>query len=152
MGLDGGIVAAVVYLFDKRTDCRQSHGWCQNLRVAGTFGVDTLIVIGIFPLLNIASGHRICPRQRGRLPLVRTARRSSISPMTKIGDLAAGINRLTDDLKSTEIKLRRSEQVAAWQMFARQAAMRSKISLMPVSTTVSALQRSADAGFADRAC
>jgi nitrogen fixation/metabolism regulation signal transduction histidine kinase len=60
------------------------------------------------------------------------------------------MNRLTDDLRETEIRLRRSEQVAAWQMFARQTAHELKNFLMPLATTVSRIQRLTLADYVDK--
>lgn len=67
----------------------------------------------------------------------------------EIGDLVAGINRLTDDLRRTEQQLRQTEQIAAWQMFARQTAHELRNFLMPLATTAAQLQRWAEAGAID---
>jgi signal transduction histidine kinase len=67
----------------------------------------------------------------------------------EIGDLVSGINKLTDDLRRTEKQLRQTEQVAAWQMFARQTAHELRNFLMPLATTAGQLQRWADSGQID---
>jgi signal transduction histidine kinase len=69
----------------------------------------------------------------------------------EIGDLVSGINRLTDDLRETEVKLRRSEQIAAWQTFARQMAHELRNFFMPLNTTVSRLARWSEIEQVDRA-
>lgn len=67
----------------------------------------------------------------------------------EIGDLVSGINRLSEDLRETEIRLRRSEQVAAWQMFARQTAHEIRNFLMPLATSAAQLERWAQSGQID---
>ncbi|MCK4857279.1 MAG: HAMP domain-containing histidine kinase [candidate division Zixibacteria bacterium] len=67
----------------------------------------------------------------------------------EIGDLVSGINRLTDDLKETERKLKTTEQVAAWQLFARQTAHELNNFLMPLATSAGQLRRLAREGAVD---
>jgi nitrogen fixation/metabolism regulation signal transduction histidine kinase len=151
MGLDGNVVAAIVYLFNQ-SELSAGKSRLVRIFVLLAFSALTLsLSLGYFYSRSIS---------RPVLEMSQAARQIASGAVPQkiiyfsddeIGDLAAGINRLTDDLKATEIKLRRSEQVAAWQMFARQTAHEIKNFLMPVSTTVSALQRSADAGLLDRA-
>lgn len=62
-------------------------------------------------------------------------------PEDEIGDLVGSINRLTEDLEATQVRLRQSEQVAAWQMLARQMAHELKNFLMPLTTAVGHLQK-----------
>lgn len=68
----------------------------------------------------------------------------------EIGDLVSGINRLSDDLRDVEIRLRAAEQVAAWQMFARQTAHEIRNFLMPLATTAAQLERWAQNDQVDR--
>ncbi len=151
LGLDGKPVAAIVYLFD------QSELVSSKAHLLRIFGL--LVVLAL--LMSLALGYFYSRSiSRPILDMSRAARQIASGAVPEkiiyfsgdeISDLAAGINRLTEDLKTTEIKLRRSEQVAAWQMFARQTAHEIKNFLMPVTTTVGALQRAADAGQLDKA-
>lgn len=62
-------------------------------------------------------------------------------PEDEIGDLVGSVNRLTDDLQATQTRLQQSEQIAAWQMVARQLAHELKNFLMPLTTAVGHLQK-----------
>lgn len=68
----------------------------------------------------------------------------------EIGELVSGINRLSDDLRETEIRLGRAEQIAAWQMFARQTAHEIRNFLMPLATTAAQLERWSQSGGIDQ--
>jgi nitrogen fixation/metabolism regulation signal transduction histidine kinase len=150
-GLDGSVVAAVVYLFDQSD---LTAGKARLVRIFVLLALSALILsllLGYFYSRSISRPVTEMSQAARQIASGAVPQKIIYFADDEIGDLAAGINRLTDDLKSTEIKLRRSEQVAAWQMFARQTAHEIKNFLMPVSTTVSTLQRSADAGLLDRA-
>jgi two-component system nitrogen regulation sensor histidine kinase NtrY len=151
MGLDGGVVAAIVYLFDQS---ELSAGKSRMVRIFVLLALSALLLsllLGYFYSRSISRPVIEMSQAARQIASGAVPQKITYFADDEIGDLAAGINRLTDDLKSTEMKLRRSEQVAAWQMFARQTAHEIKNFLMPVSTTVSALQRVADAGLLDRA-
>jgi len=151
MGLDGSVVAAVVYLFDQS---ELTAGKSRLVRIFVLLALSALILsllLGYFYSRSISRPVIEMSQAARQIASGAVPQKIIYFSDDEIGDLAAGINRLTADLKSTEIKLRRSEQVAAWQMFARQTAHEIKNFLMPISTTVSALQRSADAGLLDRA-
>ena len=71
-------------------------------------------------------------------------------PEDEIGDLVGSVNRLTDDLQATQARLQQSEQIAAWQMLARQMAHELKNFLMPLTTAVGHLQKLLIEGRAER--
>ncbi len=150
-GLDGSVVAAIVYLFDQ-SELREGKSRLARIFVLLALSALVLsLLLGYFYSRSISQPVMEMSKAARQIAAGAVPQKIIHFSNDEIGDLAAGINRLTDDLRATEIKLRRSEQVAAWQMFARQTAHEIKNFLMPVTTTVSALQRSSDAGMLDRA-
>jgi nitrogen fixation/metabolism regulation signal transduction histidine kinase len=151
MGMEGKPIAAIVYLFDQT---ELTNGKARLVRIFVLLALSALLLSFLLGYLFSRSIARpVSEMSHAARQIAAGAVPEKIIHFSddEIGDLAAGINRLTEDLKVTEIKLRRSEQVAAWQMFARQTAHEIKNFLMPVTTTVSALQRFADTGQLDRA-
>lgn len=151
MGLEGKPIAAIVYLFDQT---ELAAGRSRLIRIFVLLALSALVLsllLGYFLSRSISRPVTEMSEAARQIASGAVPEKIIYFANDEIGDLAAGINRLTEDLKSTEVKLRRSEQVAAWQMFARQTAHEIKNFLMPVTTTVSALQRSADAGMLDKA-
>lgn len=146
VGINGQIVASIEYIFDQ-SDRDENRARLLRVFVAlAAASVVLAVLLGYFfqralskPIAEMAlSAKRIAG---GEAP-----NRIHYYSDDEIGDLVAGINRLSDDLRDTEIRLRRSEQVAAWQMFARQTAHEIRNFLMPLATTAAQLERWSQSG------
>ncbi len=150
-GLDGKPAVSILYVFaaDDITAARQHL--LRTLAGIGTLAIVLALSAGYFlqrsltrPLENVAESAR-------RIASGNAPERVHYYADDEVGEVVAAINRLAEDLRDTEVRLRQSEQVAAWQLFARQTAHELKNFLMPVATSLSQLQRRVDAGECDRA-
>ncbi len=150
-GLDGEPVVSILYVFAADEIAAARQHLLRTLTGIGTLAIVLALLAGYLlqrsltrPLENVAASAR-------RIASGSAPERVHYYADDEVGEVVAAINRLAEDLRDTEVRLRQSEQVAAWQMFARQTAHELKNFLMPVATSLSQLQRKLDAGECDRA-
>ncbi|MGB5107655.1 MAG: HAMP domain-containing protein, partial [Candidatus Zixiibacteriota bacterium] len=148
--VNGQTVASLKYIFDQN-DLGESRSKLLRVFFAlAAAAIALALLIGYFvqralsrPITEMAlSAKKIAD---GDAP-----RRIHYYADDEIGDLVSGINRLSDDLRDTEVRLRRAEQIAAWQMFARQTAHEIRNFLMPLATTAAQLERWSQTGDIDQ--
>jgi nitrogen fixation/metabolism regulation signal transduction histidine kinase len=149
-GIAGGEVATVRFLFDS---AEYSAGESKLFRI---FALLLLGAVGFAVVVGLIYSRYL---SRPMAEMSAAARKIAAGEIPKriiylhddeIGDLVSGINKLTEDLRRTEQQLRQTEQIAAWQMFARQTAHELRNFLMPLATTAGKLQRLAESGSVQR--
>lgn len=146
IGINGQVVASIEYIFDQ-SDRDENRARLSRVFLAlSAASVLLAVLLGYFfqralskPIAEMADSAK-------KIASGEAPNRIHYYSDDEIGDLVAGINRLSDDLRDTEIRLRRSEQVAAWQMFARQTAHEIRNFLMPLATTAAQLERWSQSG------
>ncbi len=150
-GVDGAPALSILYLFEAEEIAADRRHLMRTLTGIGTLAIVLALLAGYFvqrsltrPLEHVAESAR-------RIAAGSAPERVHYYAEDEVGEVVGAINRLAEDLRQTEVRLRQSEQVAAWQMFARQTAHELKNFLMPVATSLSQLQRRVDAGECDRA-
>ncbi len=141
IGIDGKSVGSLMYIFDQHELIATKHELLKTIVLLGAAAILLSLLLGFVyqrslsrPVKEMAQAARklAAGQQTGRALYVRE---------DEIGDIVTGLNQLADNLEETREKLRRSEQVAAWQMFARQTAHEIRNYLMPLVTTTSQMQR-----------
>ena len=150
-GIDGGNVARLSFLLDLN---ERSEAQARLLRLY-------LLLVAAAILLAVLAGFFLSRRLSRPLTEMSTAARQLARgsvpekiiyfPEDEIGDLVGSVNRLTEDLRSTQARLQQSEQIAAWQMLARQMAHELKNFLMPLTTATGHLQKLLAEGRTERA-
>lgn len=150
VGINGQIMASIEYIFDQ-SDRNENRARLLRVFVAlAAASVMLAILLGYFFQRALSKPISEMAQSAKRIADGEAPNRIHYYSDDEIGDLVAGINRLSDDLRDTEIRLRRSEQVAAWQMFARQTAHEIRNFLMPLATTAAQLERWSQNGDVDQ--
>lgn len=148
--LNGQIVASLKYIFDQSDlDSNRSRLLRVFLALAAA-SISLALLLGYFFQRAISKPIAEMALSAKQIAAGDAPNRIHYYSDDEIGDLVSGINRLSDDLRDTEIRLRRAEQVAAWQMFARQTAHEIRNFLMPLATTAAQLERWSQSGDVDQ--
>ncbi len=146
----GKIVASMAYIFDQSDLGASRSRFFRVFLALAAASIALALTLGYFfqralsrPIAEMASSAK-------KITLGDAPQRIHYYADDEIGDLVSGINRLADDLRDTEARLGRSEQVAAWQMFARQTAHELRNYLTPLATSAAQLERWAQGGSVEQ--
>ncbi len=150
IGLNGQVVASLKYIFDQSDRDENRSRLLRVFLALSAASVLLAILLGYFFQRAISKPIAEMALSAKKIASGDAPNRIHYYSDDEIGDLVSGINRLSDDLRDTEIRLRRAEQVAAWQMFARQTAHEIRNFLMPLATTAAQLERWSQSGDVDQ--
>ncbi len=145
-GVAGGDIGQILLIFDQSLEGANRARLLRALALVALAALIPAILIGYFMQRSLTRPIAETAQAAKRIAAGAAPQRVDYFAEDEIGDLTAAINRLADDLAESDRRLRRSEQIAAWQMFARQTAHELRNYLMPLVTTVAQLQRRIDAG------
>ncbi len=148
-GIDGTRVGSLMYIFDQQQLLVTKRELFKTIALLGAVTILLSLLLGFFYQRSLSKPVAEMATAARKLAAGQTTGRSIYLRDDEIGDIVTGLNYLADDLQETQEKLRRSEQVAAWQMFARQTAHEIRNYLMPLVTTTGQLQRWVDTGEID---
>ncbi len=148
--LNGQVVASLKYIFDQSDRDENRSRLLRVFLALSAASVLLAILLGYFFQRALSKPIAEMALSAKKIAAGDAPNRIHYYSDDEIGDLVAGINRLADDLRDTEIRLRRAEQVAAWQMFARQTAHEIRNFLMPLATTAAQLERWSQSGDVDQ--
>ncbi len=151
VGLDGAPAASLLCIFDAADITAGRARLLQTFSAVAAAAILLALIVGYFVQRSLTRPLQEVAASAKSIAAGAAPERVHYFADDELGDLVGAINRLASDLKDTETRLRQTEQVAAWQLFARQTAHELKNFLMPVAASLAHLQRRADAGVVDRA-
>lgn len=141
IGLGGESVGSLMYIFDQHELQETKAELRKTITLMGAATILLSLLLGFIYQRSLSRPVAEMAKAARKIASGQSSGRTIYVREDEIGDIVAGLNQIADDLHETQDKLRQSEQVAAWQMFARQTAHEIRNYLMPLVTTTSQIQR-----------